>query len=237
MIVAGANLTKWTIFMKPPSDEAIVDEIRLDDITVLILAGGQGRRMGGVDKGWTNFAERPLIAHVLSRVQGQAGSILINANRSLDAYRELGARVVEDREGGFQGPLMGIWSGLSVASTPWVVVVPCDTPALPMDLVARLRDGLRSSIARGDGDIAVAHDGERAHPVVALIRRALVDDLGDALAGGERKIDRWYARHAWCHVDFSDQPEAFANLNSPEDKATLAAHFEANGRHDPRPRQ
>lgn len=186
-----------------------------DEISVVILAGGQGRRMGGVDKGWTRFAGRPLIAHVLSRIQGQAGTVLINANRSLNAYRELGARVIEDREGGFQGPLMGIWSGLSAASTPWVVVVPCDTPALPMDLVARLRSGI------GDGDIAVAHDGERAHPVVALIRRALVDDLGEALAGGERKIDRWYARHAWCHVDFSDQPAAFANLNSPEDKAAL----------------
>ncbi|WP_281242875.1 molybdenum cofactor guanylyltransferase MobA [Modicisalibacter muralis] len=188
----------------------------MDDITVLILAGGQGRRMGGVDKGWTDFVGRPLIVHVLSRVQGQAGSVLINANRSLDAYRELGVRVVEDREGGFQGPLMGIWSGLSAASTPWVMVVPCDTPALPTDLVVRLRDDM------GDGDIAVAHDGERAHPVVALIRRSLVDDLGEALVGGERKIDRWYARHAWCHVDFSDQPGAFANLNSPEDKAALA---------------
>ena len=196
-----------------------MDEINVDDITVLILAGGQGRRMGGIDKGWTSFVGRPLIAHVLSRVQSQAGSVLVNANRSLDAYRELGARVIEDLEGGFQGPLMGIWSGLSAASTRWVVVVPCDTPALPMNLVFRLCNGI------GDGDIAVAHDGERAHPVVALIRRALVDDLGEALAGGERKIDRWYARHAWCHVDFSDQPEAFANLNSPEDKVALAAHF------------
>ncbi|HET8789833.1 MAG TPA: molybdenum cofactor guanylyltransferase MobA [Modicisalibacter sp.] len=204
-----------------------MNETSANDITVLILAGGQGRRMGGVDKGWTSFAGRPLIAHVLSRVQGQAGSVLINANRSLDAYRELGARVVEDREGGFQGPLMGIWSGLAVASTPWVIVVPCDTPALPADLVVRLRDGLRN--VSGEGDIAVAHDGERAHPVVALIRRSLVDDLGEALAGGERKIDRWYARHACCHVDFSDQPDAFANLNSPEDKAALAAHFSEAG--------
>lgn len=194
-----------------------------DDITGVILAGGQGRRMGGVDKGWTSFDGRPLIAHVLSRLAPQVTTLLINANRSLDAYRDLGPAVIEDREGGYQGPLMGIWSGLSAASSPWVVVVPCDTPALPMDLVSRLWAGI------GDNDIAVAHDGERAHPVVALIRRALVDDLGEALMAGERKIDRWYARHAWCHVVFADQALAFANLNRPEDKDALAAHFNAGG--------
>lgn len=194
-----------------------------DEITVLILAGGQGRRMGGVDKGWTRLADRPLIAHVLSRLQGQAGRVLINANRSLEAYRDLGPDVVEDREGGFQGPLMGIWSGLSASTTPWVLVVPCDSPALPMDLVKRMRHGI------GENDIAVAHDGGRAHPVVALIRRALADDLGQALAAGERKIDRWYARHAWGYVDFSDQSDAFANLNSPEDRDRLAQRFASGG--------
>lgn len=198
-----------------------------DEISVVILAGGQGRRMGGVDKGWTIFAGRPLIVHVLSRLQGQADTLLINANRSLDAYRDLGVPVIEDRESGFQGPLMGIWSGMMAASTPWVMVVPCDTPALPLDLVSRLGAGLHGD--GGESDIAVAHDGERAHPVVALIRRSLADDLGAALAAGERKIDRWYARHAWRYVDFSDRPEAFANLNSPEDKAALATHFSASG--------
>lgn len=188
----------------------------VDDITVLVLAGGQGRRMGGVDKGWTTFSDKSLIQHVLSRLESQAELIMINANRSLEAYRELGLPVVEDREGGFQGPLMGIWSGLGAATTDWVLVVPCDTPMLPADLASRMVEGI------GDHDIAVAHDGGRAHPVVALIRRELVEDLGKALAAGERKIDRWYARHAWCYVDFSDQPQAFTNLNSPEDKEALS---------------
>lgn len=193
------------------------------EITGLILAGGQGRRMGGSDKGWTSFKGQPLIRHVLACLEPQVGPLLINANRCLDAYRELGPKVVADHEPGFQGPLMGIWSGLCAASTPWVLVAPCDTPALPRDLVARMNDGI------GDNDIAVAHDGERAHPVVALIRRALADDLSEALARGERKIDRWYARHAWRHVDFSDQPQAFANLNSPEDRDRLEQQWLRNG--------
>ncbi len=196
------------------------------ELTGLILAGGQGRRMGGVDKGLVPFAGRPLVAHVRERLAGRVAEVLINANRSLAAYGEFADRVVEDAEGGYQGPLMGIYSGLRAATTPWLVVVPCDTPALPEDLVARLVAGL------GEADIAVACDGERLHPVVALIRTALADDLGAALAGGERKIDRWYARHAWCRVDVSDCPAAFANLNTDDDKRRLeqALHGEPASR-------
>jgi molybdenum cofactor guanylyltransferase len=189
------------------------------DMTGLILAGGQGRRMGGRDKGLEPFAGRPLVAHVRERLAGRVAEVLINANRHLDAYGDLADRVITDLEGDFQGPLMGIYSGLRAAATPWVLVVPCDTPALPADLVSRLVDGI------GECDIAVAHDGERLHPVVALLRASLADDLEEALAGGERKIDRWYARHAWCAVDFSDCPEAFTNLNTDNDKQRLEAHL------------
>ncbi|MGE4532804.1 molybdenum cofactor guanylyltransferase MobA [Halomonas sp.] len=185
------------------------------DLTGLILAGGQGRRMGGVDKGLVPFAGRPLVAHVRERLAGRVGELLVNANRSQDAYAAYADRVIEDAEGGYQGPLMGIYSGLRAARTPWLLVVPCDTPALPADLVTRL------VAAIGDADIAVAGDGERLHPVVALIRTALADDLAAALAEGERKIDRWYARHAWVRVDFSAGPAAFANLNTDDEKRRL----------------
>ena len=185
------------------------------DLTGLILAGGQGRRMGGVDKGLVPFAGRPLVAHVRERLAGQVAELLVNANRSLDAYAEFADRVIEDAEAGYQGPLMGIYSGLRAARTPWLLVVPCDTPALPDDLVARLVAGI------GEADIAVAGDGQRLHPVVALIRTALADDLAAALAGGERKIDRWYTRHAWVQVDFAEGPTAFANLNTQDEKHRL----------------
>ncbi len=190
------------------------------DLTGMVLAGGEGRRMGGRDKGLEPFAGLPLVGHVVKRLEGQVAELLINANRNADAYRFFADRVIADvvmdgAEGGFKGPLMGIYSGLQAAKTPWLLVVPCDSPALPDDVVARMVQGI------GQHDIAVAFDGERLHPVVALLRTSLADDLAATLAEGERKIDRWYARHAWCKVDMSDCPDAFANLNTEEEKLHL----------------
>ena len=194
--------------------------IPIQELTGMILAGGEGRRMGGRDKGLEPFAGLPLVAHAVKRLEGQVGELLINANRNADAYRFFADRVIADlvmdgAEGGFKGPLMGIYSGLRAAKTPWLLIVPCDSPALPDNLVARLVAGI------GDHDIGVAFDGERLHPVVALLRTSLADDLALVLAEGERKIDRWYARHSWCKVDMSDCPEAFANLNTEEEKLHL----------------
>jgi len=185
------------------------------ELTGMILAGGEGRRMGGRDKGLEPFAGLPLVGHVVKRLEGQVAELLINANRNADAYHFFADRVIADEETGFKGPLMGIYSGLRAAKTPWLLVTPCDSPALPDDLVARMVAGI------GDHDIAVAFDGERLHPVVALLRTSLADDLAATLAEGERKIDRWYARHAWCKVDMSDCPDAFANLNTEEEKLHL----------------
>ncbi|MFB9868967.1 molybdenum cofactor guanylyltransferase MobA [Vreelandella sulfidaeris] len=194
--------------------------ISTHELTGMVLAGGEGRRMGGRDKGLEPFAGLPLVGHVVTRLEGRVAELLINANRNTDAYQFFADRVIADlvmdgAEGGFKGPLMGIYSGLRAAKTSWLLVVPCDSPALPNDLVARMVEGI------GDHDIAVAFDGDRLHPVVALIRTSLADDLAAMLAEGERKIDRWYARHAWCKVDMSDCPDAFANLNTEEEKLRL----------------
>lgn len=194
--------------------------ISTQELTGMILAGGEGRRMGGRDKGLEPFAGLPLVAHVAKRLEGQVAELLMNANRNADAYQPFADRVIADlvldgAEGGFKGPLMGIYSGLRAATTPWLLVVPCDSPALPISLVERMTKGI------GHHDIAVAFDGERLHPVIALIRTSLADDLAATLAEGERKIDRWYARHAWCKVDMSDCADAFANLNTEEEKLHL----------------
>ncbi|UDM06881.1 molybdenum cofactor guanylyltransferase [Halomonas sp. NyZ770] len=193
--------------------------IATHDLTGMILAGGEGRRMGGRDKGLEPFAGLPLVVHTVKRFDGHVHELMINANRNGDAYALFADRVIADAEGGFKGPLMGIYSGLRAARTPWLLVAPCDSPALPHDLVARMVAGIVTQ--DGEHDIAVAFDGERLHPVVALLRTSLADDLAATLAEGERKIDRWYARHTWCRVDMSDCPEAFANLNTEEEKARL----------------
>ncbi|GHC25809.1 molybdenum cofactor guanylyltransferase MobA [Aidingimonas halophila] len=186
-----------------------------ESLSGLVLAGGQGRRMGGRDKGLEPFADGTLIDYACRPLRRHVNELLINANRHLETYRQYGGQVIVDRQGGYQGPLMGIWSGLCAAHTQWLVIVPCDSPMLPECLVERLWQG------KGEHDIAVAHDGERAHPVVALMRTSLAGDLESALQAGERKIDRWYDRHAWCYVDFSDCPAAFVNLNSEDDKTML----------------
>ncbi|MDT8895189.1 molybdenum cofactor guanylyltransferase MobA [Halomonas sp. I1] len=190
--------------------------IRRDDLTGLVLAGGRGSRMRGCDKGLEPFLDRPLAAHAVGVLREHVSELLITANRHHDAYAALADRVVEDIEPGYQGPLMGLYSGLRAACTPWLVVVPCDAPALPRSLVARLVDAV------GENDIAVAHDGRRAHPVVALVRVALADDLARCLAEGERKVDAWQARHDRVWADVSDCPGAFANLNTDAERQRLA---------------
>lgn len=187
------------------------------DLTGLILAGGEGRRMGGRDKGLEPFANRPLVAHVSERLTGQVAELLISANRHLDAYQRYADRVVADTNAGFHGPLMGIYAGLRATRTPWLLVTPCDTPALPSDLVARMIAGLH------EADIAVAHDGQRAHPVIALIRTDLADALGRALAAGERSVGGFYAGQRMCTVDMADCALGFTNVNTPDDKARLEA--------------
>jgi molybdopterin-guanine dinucleotide biosynthesis protein A len=187
-----------------------------DQVTAVILAGGMARRMGGVDKGWMELNGKPLIRHVLDKVQPQVHSCLINANRSLDAYGTLSLPVVCDLEGDFQGPLMGIATGLFHANTDWVLFFPCDSPYLPDDLVERMLVQ-----AKDGAEIVVAHDGNRIQPVVSLIKRELLDSLQATLAEGERKIDRWYAIHNMVTADFSDHKEAFINVNRRDDLAEL----------------
>ena len=191
--------------------------ISRQDITGVILAGGRGNRMGGVDKGWVPVRGRPMVEHVAERLRPQVGALLINANRNAERYAALGFPVVPDQFTGFLGPLAGVASGMQSATTDYVVTAPCDSPLIGPDLVARLAAALR----RDSADIAVAHDGERSHPVFLLLRRDLAADLVAYLESGGRKIDRWFARHRVAYADFHDTPEAFLNVNDPDERAEL----------------
>jgi molybdopterin-guanine dinucleotide biosynthesis protein A len=185
----------------------------------LILAGGLGSRMGGVDKGLVELAGRPMVAHVLARFRPQVAELLINANRNAEAYAGFGATVVADRVAGYVGPLAGLDAGLHAASPEcrWVATCPCDSPFLPVDLVARL---LAAARAAGAG-VAMARSAGQTQPVFLLAHRDSAPSLAAYLAGGGRKIDRWVEGERHVIVDFDDCPEAFANINTPEELAGL----------------
>lgn len=182
-------------------------------ISAVILAGGQGRRMGSVDKGLIALQGRPMVEWVLERLRPQVDEVLINANQNLEQYREFGVPVFSDAIGGFAGPLAGLHAGLGHAGHPLVVTAPCDSPFLPTDLVARLADALESEGA----DLAVARTFEQSHPVFCLCRREVLPHLEDFLSSGGRKIDRWYETLKVVPVQFDDQEAAFSNINTREE--------------------
>ncbi|MBE0507213.1 MAG: molybdenum cofactor guanylyltransferase [Marinospirillum sp.] len=177
----------------------------------VILAGGEGRRMGGQDKGWVDYQGQPLIQHVIQRLQPQLPDLLINANRNLTDYQTLGYPVVSDIEQGFHGPLMGILTGLKASSQEWTLFVPCDGPFLPEKLAERLYQAAITNAC----DIAVASDGEWLQPVVVLIRSQLATQLEQAMLSGERKPDRWYASRGMTQVVFD--ADSLRNFNKPDE--------------------
>jgi len=198
--------------------------IPTEQITGLILAGGRGSRMGGVDKGLQAFRGMPLAMVTLLRLQPQVATVIVNANRNIGAYEAMGVPVVPDSVADFAGPLAGMLAGLEQCETPWLVTVPCDTPDFPDDLVARLA----AAAAEADAEIAMAAtrepgpsaDGVQVQPVFCLLRSGLLESLVGFIEGGGRKIDRWTAQHRCVTVVFDDA-RAFANANTLDELRAL----------------
>ncbi len=176
--------------------------------------------MGGIDKGLIEFAGKPMVAHVVDRLQPQVDEILINANREIERYAEFGYEVISDEIEGFAGPLAGLHRAMSVAIHPFVMTAPCDSPLLPTDLADRLMQGLVSSNA----DIAVAKTGSQTHPVFCLCRKNLKDHLESYLQSGERKMHAWQDSLKVVEIAFDDKPEAFININTIEELESLEDH-------------
>jgi molybdopterin-guanine dinucleotide biosynthesis protein A len=185
----------------------------INDITGLVLAGGRGSRMGGVDKGLQNHLGVPLALHALRRLAPQVAVTMINANRNLDSYRSMGIAVWPDEIPDYSGPLAGMLAGLAHCTTPYLVTVPCDTPNFPLDLVARLARGLTDI----DGEIATAYTREdgalRAQPVFCLMRAELRESLSAFVNSGQRKTGLWASQHRCAQVLFEDN-SAFFNVNT-----------------------
>lgn len=181
-----------------------------NQITGLILAGGRGSRMGETDKGLQLFRGKAMVEHVLERFAPQVDETIINANRNLSTYAAYRHRVVPDGIEGFAGPLAGLHVGMQAASSPLIATAPCDSPFLPLNLIARLYDALLAEHA----DLAVAKTFDQAHPVFCLTKTELEPHLREFLQSGQRKIDKWYASLNVVEVQFDDNVDAFANINT-----------------------
>jgi molybdopterin-guanine dinucleotide biosynthesis protein A len=213
---------------------ATVDMIDPQDISAIILAGGRGSRMGGVDKGLQNFKGLPLALHTLQRLQlgGGVGKLMINANRNLATYASFGPPVCQDDGlANYAGPLAGFLAGLARCQTPYLLTVPCDTPQLPLDLAQRLS----AALVKQSAELATVsapetdEDGQvqlHVQPVFCLLRVELLESLVRFTQAGGRKISAWTAQHAVALVPFDqagDDPQAFFNANTLLDLQSLEA--------------
>ena len=202
------------------------------EITGIVLAGGRGSRMGGIDKGLQLYKGLPLARHAIQQLQPQVGTMLINANRNLEDYgawgKQFSSNVIVDDIADFAGPLAGFLVGLQHCTTPYLMTVPCDTPRFPADLVIRLGDAL----IQKNAEIAMVSSPDeegvlRHQPVFCLMKRELVESLKAFTDAGGRKIGAWAAQHKLVRVDFNethDDPKAFFNANTLEDLQQLSAY-------------
>ena len=192
-----------------------------NNVTGLILAGGLARRMEGQDKGLILFRGIGIAQRIAQQLHAQCESICINANRNASEYRKIGYEVFPDELPDYQGPLSGMLTGLKHVTTPWMITTPCDGPFVAADYVSRMKN----SVDTNDHNIAVASCNGRLQPVYALLNQSLIKSLEMFLQSGERKIDKWYQQHLYSVVDFTDTPEMFENINTPEQLQALENHI------------
>jgi molybdopterin-guanine dinucleotide biosynthesis protein A len=194
-----------------------------EQITGLVLAGGRGSRMGGVDKGLQPLCGRPLVLHALDRLRPQVGPLAVSANRHLDDYRALtGLPVWPDDVQEYPGPLAGMLSALARCDTPWLMTVPCDSPCFPPDLVARLAQVAQAAAARVAMPQTLRQGQPHPEPVFCLLHRSLRESLAASLATGQHGVQRW-ARQQACAMLPCDDAKAFANANTLDELRRLDA--------------
>jgi len=189
------------------------------NLTAVILAGGKGSRLGGIDKGLVKLKDKPLIEHLINRIRPQSPNIIISANRNLESYRQFGFPVYQDDIDDYAGPLAGILKALKKSPTEWLMTVPADSPFIPDDLAERL--ATKSS----GNKVVVAHDGKRLQPTFSLIHQSQASSLEQFLQGGERKAQVWMLQQSHDSVDFSDKANAFININTEEELNYAEQHF------------
>lgn len=188
----------------------------------VILAGGRATRMNGQDKGLITFRNKTLVSLVIEQLKLQVTGIYISANRNIKEYEKFGYPVVEDIYPDFQGPLSGIASAFSAIQTDnpgtaqTVLVSPCDVPLLPPDLVQRFQ-AVSPGQERHQATCKVAHDGKHLQPLCSMLSTSLGDSLVEFFSSGQRAVKDWILDINPAIVDFSDTPQSFKNINSPDD--------------------
>jgi len=196
-----------------------------NDITVIILAGGLGRRLKGQNKGLLSFAGKTLIEHVIDRLQPQTEQILINANQDLPHYQLTNFPVVQDKFKNYQGPLAGILSCRAHIHTPLVLTVPCDAPLLPMDLLERMLNQYQNTTPK---QLCVAHDGTRLQNLFMLFNSNKFKHLDHFFKQNHRKVSDWIRAQDYTQIDFSDVQAQFINVNTEETLNALKQKFNSN---------
>jgi molybdenum cofactor guanylyltransferase len=191
-------------------------------ISAIILSGGRATRMGGIDKGLVSLHGKPLVQHVIERVQPQVNELLINANRELSTYQSFGLPIYTDEQADFIGPLAGFYIGLSHAKHPYLLTVPCDAPNLAKDIAISLQQALIEQ----DADIAVAQSDGHAHPVISMCRISTLPSLITAIHQDVRKVSTWQKSLRYIEVNFDDSCDSFINLNTLDDIASLEKRHE-----------
>ena len=211
--------TFFDIIRKNPQNSRNMPN-KIQNITAVILAGGQGSRLAGVDKGLLRLNKTPLVRHVIERIQPQVSDIIISANRNIEAYSELGFNVYKDEINGFAGPLAGILKALQHCKSEWLLAIPADSPFVALDLALRLSQKIK------DNKIAIPHDGKYLQPTFALIHKSLAASLQNFLQQGERKARVWMQQQEHTIIDFSDQANSFININTEDELQNAEQHFE-----------
>ena len=187
-------------------------------VSAIVLAGGRATRLGGIDKGWYRVGDTPLISHTLARLAGQVDDVVISANRSLARYQALGHRAVADTFVDYAGPLAGIAAALPQVRHAYALIVPVDTPKLPLDLAERLCEAMNNTT-----DLVVASSPRGRQPLHCLVRGRVLDSLRLALANGERRVMRWQDSLSMTQVAWSsDTPFLNINRDIDADQVTVA---------------
>lgn len=181
-----------------------------NEVTGVVLAGGLARRMNKQDKGLVLYQNKPLVSYPLKALSEVAKKVYINANRNLNDYNQFEYEVITDNTDSFDGPLAGILSAISHASTEILLVVPCDSPLIK----AHHLEKLLIAVNKDNVEIAVAYDGKRIQPVFLALKTSLKNSLNNYLLEGNRKIDLWLQQHILTQVNFSQNSEIFLNINT-----------------------